>query len=368
MALAITNVAGTLSNGQSVVITGTDFGATGPTIEMFDDFEGGTNGNDIENQSAKLGAWGDSADRDSATYSNLNARGGSSSLSMRFWCGATGTEDYQQIRDSLSNATYVYQSWWTLMPSGQEWPGHSISNVNYKLSWLGAAGGWPDNDYAALVVLGDPPSVAFTAGCDDPGDGPGQRYGYVDEGGIDIADFNMAIGTWIRFSAYFKGSESAGEVKFWQVSSEGNEQLSLTNSNPYTQDDGHPWTWINFPGYARGETGTYPQFDDIYIATGAAAQARIEIGNNATYANCTNLAVCTPTAWANGEITCTLRTGSFASDASCYLFVIDSSGSASSGYGITLGGISSSSILHYAINTPSMSATHKMNRRLHPKI
>src|SRR5574340_127762 len=39
-----TGVSGTVSNGQSITVTGTGFGATGPNIRIFDDFETGTNG------------------------------------------------------------------------------------------------------------------------------------------------------------------------------------------------------------------------------------------------------------------------------------------------------------------------------------
>lgn len=42
---AITGVGGTVSNGQTITISGTGFGSSGPTIAIFDDFEKGTNWN-----------------------------------------------------------------------------------------------------------------------------------------------------------------------------------------------------------------------------------------------------------------------------------------------------------------------------------
>jgi len=43
----ITGVSGTITNGSEITITGSDFGANGPTVHIFDDFESGTVGNNI---------------------------------------------------------------------------------------------------------------------------------------------------------------------------------------------------------------------------------------------------------------------------------------------------------------------------------
>lgn len=78
-------------------------------------------------------------------------------------------------------------------------------------------------------------------------------------------------------------------------------------------------------------------FDDVYFDT---TWQRVEIGDNATYASCTHREIQIPTVWADGSITFTANTSGFTSaeqGAGLYLFVVDSTGAASSGYRIQTG-------------------------------
>ena len=56
---AISGVQGTISNGTSITITGSGFGATGPTIQVFDDFDKGATNSKISTTSgsAQVGQW-----------------------------------------------------------------------------------------------------------------------------------------------------------------------------------------------------------------------------------------------------------------------------------------------------------------------
>ncbi len=78
-------------------------------------------------------------------------------------------------------------------------------------------------------------------------------------------------------------------------------------------------------------------FDDFYVATGPNARARVEIGNQPVYQDCTNLAIITPTNWRNNAITATVRAGSFQSG-EAYLFVVDANGNVSNGLGVKING------------------------------
>ena len=71
-------------------------------------------------------------------------------------------------------------------------------------------------------------------------------------------------------------------------------------------------------------------YDDIYIDN---SWARVEIGDAATYANCTHREIQIPTAWSSTEITAIANYGSFNDGEQVYLFVVDEDGEASSGYG-----------------------------------
>ena len=73
-------------------------------------------------------------------------------------------------------------------------------------------------------------------------------------------------------------------------------------------------------------------YDDVYIDY---TWQRVEIGDSATYANCTHREIQQPTAWTDGEITVTINQGSFADCSNVYLFVVDTSGLSNfaTGYG-----------------------------------
>jgi hypothetical protein len=70
-----------------------------------------------------------------------------------------------------------------------------------------------------------------------------------------------------------------------------------------------------------------PTFDDVYVAIGTGAQARVEIGDAATYATSKNLSMATVTSWGDTSITATVRQGSFSNLNNAYLYVIDANGS-----------------------------------------
>jgi hypothetical protein len=69
--------------------------------------------------------------------------------------------------------------------------------------------------------------------------------------------------------------------------------------------------------------------DDVYVDT---TWARVMVGNASTLANSTHREIQIPSAWSDTEITVTYNQGSFANQETCYLFVVDSDGTASAGY------------------------------------
>jgi hypothetical protein len=74
--------------------------------------------------------------------------------------------------------------------------------------------------------------------------------------------------------------------------------------------------------------------DDVYIDN---TQARVELGNNPVFANCTHREIQIPTAWSDTEITVQFNQGTFQVGDQAYLFVIDEDGNASAGYPIVIG-------------------------------
>jgi len=333
----ISDVTGTVSNGQTITISGTDFGATGPTILVFDDFELGSNGTSLSDQvrSAQVGSWRDLSSMSPyfATYSNLNVHGGSLAMRNNWGSGGDGQEGQRFISPtSTSLFSQVYISFWTYLPAGQNVPAGGLG-PNWKVWWL-STDDLHQNDYASEIIS-DPPthtSMAWVDGSQTRICAPTCEY----------VSFSFTKGRWLRWEAYLSASTSAGTVSLWHTDSGQARNLFGTASGRTIDDGTTGWRYIHFPGFGRYDTNSSTYYDDIYVATGTGARARVELGNNATYSFCTNLAICTPTSWGASSITATVRSGAFASG-SAYLFIVDSSGNASSGYAVTIGSSSGGS-------------------------
>jgi hypothetical protein len=340
---SISSVTGTMTNGSSITIAGSGFGS-GPTVVLFDDFEKGTNGANISTTtgSATVNNWTSSTGGGVPTYSNAAKHSGS--LALQSYTDTSNAAQSSVV--SFTASTGIFVSYWLYRPTGTNWPINNWKTAWWFKSPFSASPGAMD-DYTGAVISGDagPDTqgvIAFAFGCDDPGLNTPNRYGYS-VGGTwgTVTAQQFALGTWTRQAYYSTGSLTVGVAKAWETGPSGTVQ-QLNDSGLYTMDSAiisaGGWDTLSVPGYAGGtDSGTINMYyDDVYVATGANAQARVEIGNNATYANCTNLAIITPTSWATGSIAATVRAGSF-SAGSAYLFVTDSTGATSSGYAITMG-------------------------------
>jgi hypothetical protein len=109
------------------------------------------------------------------------------------------------------------------------------------------------------------------------------------------------------------------------------------------------WTRFNIPGWFVGGTNVRAIYDDIYVATGQNARARVVIGNAQNYASCTKTALLIPNSWTNSSISAEFYPGEFQFGENAYLFVIDADGNVSDGFSITIGSVNS----NIAIQAPS---------------
>lgn len=83
--------------------------------------------------------------------------------------------------------------------------------------------------------------------------------------------------------------------------------------------------------YLRTDEGASLQnsWESVYVDN---TWARVEIGNNAVYASCTQREIQIPQSWNDSGIAVTVNRGAFATIKSLYLFVIDGSGAVSPGF------------------------------------
>lgn len=327
----ITGVSGTVSNGQSITILGSGFGANGPSVLVFDDFERGTNGESLSLNLANVGVWDGIQTSANSEYSSSNKISGN--LAARFDSYNFPPNAHPNIYvDAPVPFNSFYISWWGLIPSGDIFPGCGYGGCNWKTIWVNSITG-SVNEGDVTVSAGGPSGWAIFGNSYPLGEGYWLKESYP-----SLVDVDLPNGTWHRFQFYVKGrSDSTGEERIWLTTSSGNTRLVMNRSKQTVDPaniDMRQRFYVN--GYVRPTPNSHPTFDDVYIAYGENAQARVEIGNADTYTGCSSLTMCTPTSWGDSSIVCTVRQGNLpAGDA--WIYITDANGNRTSGYRVTMG-------------------------------
>jgi hypothetical protein len=316
---SIENVTGSIADGDSITISGNGFGDNGPNLELFDDFEKGANGTDIETGpgSATVGEWTSSSGAILPQYSNLEALSGQMSFRADFTAVGVAQSWTSQVEKVFSEpTTEFFGCWWWLIPAGTNVPGEGASNgVNWKTVWIMDGFQGNDDDLFMPVIMG--PTYSMFSG-----NTSAYRTG---------VDLNWSKGQWKRIWVWLKGSTTAsGQVNMWELTGSKVEEAANDNNvqvySTSRSDQPHEWGQIHINAYGRPTSNCYPSFDDVYLATGPNARARIEIGNAPNYMACTNLTICTPDSWSDTSIIATVRQGRFQAQEGAFLYVFDANG------------------------------------------
>lgn len=321
----ISNVSGSITHGESITINGLNFGPKGPDIVIFDDFEKGVNGEDIMigPDSAQVGGWDQIEGTRKPKYDNSNMISGS--LAFRADMSEYWRELVTAFLPELTRKVFI--SRWQLIPEGTFVPGYmTTDSINWKTIWIQGAGTTDDDLTLPTFLQGvtSPESVTFVAA------GNHNPYG-------KYFTLDFEYGRWQRLWLYINGGyDNDGEFYYWELTDSGVMQR-VYDQNFTTLYEGGIFERVCLNGYGRSTQNSYPTFDDVYIATGDAAMARVEIGDQPIYEDCTNLAITTPTSWSDNSIATTIRQGSFQDGETAYIFVVDANGSVSeNGYLITI--------------------------------
>lgn len=327
---AIDTATGTFSDGETITVSGTGFGATGPNVVFYDSFEKGTSGTllSLAAGGADIGRWDVMSGNDGpeSRYSNAYSHGGSNSMMTDFRTsyGQGPITFYPNVQN-----TDLLISFWVNVPNNV--PGVNGESPNWKLFWIG--------DWSDGFPYGSDMSVECTyADCT-----PSEGISFLDDtaaparyDGI-MYNPNFSIGVWRRVTIAMKNATSGAYVWQQEVSA-GGYQIADSQTNVVTAHTDDPWNMLAVPGFGRSDTQARVYTDDVYIATGAGARARVEIGDEDTYTECTNLAIATPTSWGDTSVTATVRQGSFDAEDSAYLYVVHADGSVNAtGRPVTIG-------------------------------
>lgn len=328
-AVEVLGVTGDLTNGATVTVTGTGFGTkTTATPISWDDFEGGTDGNQLG--SPVIGpTWTFLTQAPNPSYSTQNKHSGLKSALIQWKIYSISSFGW----DNKGPYGELYLSFWRYMDPQvpAELP------FNHKILYLfGDHNIYPENtdscgfetpqfmigavmwnsDHWRYAVQSCPTSQwVFPAGTPD--------------------NWAKTIQKWQRWEVYAKldspYTESNGQIKGWI---DGQLIYNLSGLN---------LTDVNglFKGFRLGNMfqGYHPDgtdksyFDDVYVDF---TQARIEIGDAPTWSANTHREIQIPSAWSATSTTITLNQGSFDTLEGKYLYVIDADGNVNAnGYLLT---------------------------------
>lgn len=320
---AISAVEGNVSEGSVVSVRGSDFGEAGPVVILFDDYEKGKDGSPISTApgSARVGQW--SLALGDIRYSTDHAHSGAKAARSEWADAASGGIPQTQL--NFPGSTRVFLSWWQYLPRDKDVPGtNNAERANWKLFWLWSDP-FPGSDY--LTVLLGPSSYAM-AGDDTRPPARSHIPGYMRT--------HFARGKWMRYQLYFQGGQTDGAIEYAELSGSGLDTI-VDAARLNTTRPGSSWNRLTMPGYGRQDANSQTYVDDVYVARGPGARARVELGDREAYAKCTRLALTTPLSWKSDRVTTTIRSGGFVENDAAYLFVIDSDGNASRGFPVTIG-------------------------------
>lgn len=333
---SITSYSGTVSDGNSITISGSDFG-TKTTVAplVFEDFDtndtGRQDGDTLRGESCSdYGTWIDDANDTTPTFEADDVRTGSTLSSYHpLDCNNTSANHAPStITFSDSHKPTVLISYWLRM----DWANMSGSG-NIKIMRMRIAeDSWTyEGDTSTSLRMGahgDLTDAYFTMYMESGGaDWPGEAVGPT------TLNFTLSQATWQHYILMFSASDddtANGTATIWQ---DGN--LLIDTDVMETWDDSDEWERLTFGWYCALYTGgdVDIKYDDIYVDD---TWQSVWIGNDSTWASCSHREVQIPTSWSTTSITATVNQGSF-SDGTAYLFVIDENGDPSSGYEITLG-------------------------------
>ncbi len=313
---SVLNVSGTTEKGETVTITGSNFGSHADYDEntedaylcvIWDDFETGTHDPDWDTD------WGDPAyqyldiitgemNRANSTYVARSVRGGDKYSNFSIYSDNYATK-------------YVYMSCWRYF--------YDLSTTNYT----------NDKIFRVYPSSGDSDWVCVIAWDGDGYGANASRFLWIVEN-TTMSTLGVSLNSSCEKSWHFYEillDINAETLKMYQ----DGYLVADSSGEDFGALDAHR---IIFDTYSQESSDTaYTYSDDLYISH---TQARVMIGDASTFENSHHREMQIPLDWSSTSIQIQFNPGSFAENAEAYLYVINSDGEVnSSGYAITIGDV-----------------------------
>jgi hypothetical protein len=349
---SVRGLAGTASNDQTVVISGTGFGSNNLRQEWLGGTTGVIDAQAVGTRFDQLGRTGWSLMQPSTpTYPRVNAeRSWSNGKSLVF--DTRGTTEYKQTLfydtgaagyTNLYTNALIYLDHDTLMSGSYlQWKimrWYKVADVLDHINNL--SGAYMSNPMGSGHV------GVFTGWNTDQGQ---YVYWFNTDGRQNLP----GRGAWYRYETWLRMNSSPGTA-------DGRFRVRVTNPNTGAVVTDNTINNMVFNG--RGDTGNfrylvlqnyfgnasdggYSQadnahgvawWDDIYVSQ---SEARVEVCSQSTYAACTSREIQPASAWSDTSSSVKLNRGNKSDMASTYLYVVDSTGAVNSqGYRVEAGAV-----------------------------
>jgi len=279
------------STQRSITISGTGFGTkaqAGPVL--FDDFESGTTGNQLENQAATIGKWQTGAGSANPVYTDSVVRSGARACKTPF----TAT-DYNSSLCLNLDFTVAYLDYWTYVAPLDALP-HGFSR-NWKPFRLYGAS---DGIQSGITSLS--------------GNQNGIAYFLDTAGGVDVTKWiaGYPVGTWFHIQYWLRMNDlgvSNGAVRVRideQKAGASSIVLRKTNAPMDQLRIGHYWATDPVAEWPYSNSGASVYVDDVYFDT---SWARVELGDAADYAATKHREIQIVTSWSDSAVSFVPRRG-----------------------------------------------------------
>lgn len=339
----INGVTGTVSNGSTLVISGSGFGTkTTAAPWIFERFESGTPYDlDITSSSGDIDPQLSTEYAYCGTHS-LNTQNGLPDGTSVLGRNGFARYNFPHTLTEGENVFISFKQRWSWGLRRCDGPSHATVDFQIK-NWRIAS-----LDY----FLGSPNIINYDySDCGDYSTDwdPRSSIQHNDsDGSAVLTDWweypggvePLVEGAWHTWEIQVKQSTTV--TYGWEVwlARNGERHLVSDNFSPLFRAGDTGFThvligdWIDsFAGYLSS------YWDDLYVDN---SWARVMLGDASTIDACGVLEVQTPTAWSANSVSVSANTGLFTSGQTVYLFVYDSSGVSSNGFPVTIAGTSTS--------------------------
>lgn len=329
----ITALLGDVDEGQPLVICGRGFGTQGPTTFFLDDFESGQIGAALQ-PDATRGQWLDP----SGTYVDDAALSGANALLVADHIETEGRgvgavlafpDDQGDFGLKHFNEFFVH---WSMRDLG-DFPGHDSTPTSFasdssaKDVWVMYGDRGDNYDYSCSQGSCNGNDIVLAT---HTGRGSFKIDGNTTSTGWWLGDY-WAFQQWNTLSTYLKINPeapygpatgvfehlTAGQGVYRSTYDEGVLREDLTEIPPV-------WDRLKFGAWYRSAGDVRRLMDEIYVAVGPGAAARVEIANAPNFDDATRAVISPVRTWSDTRIEVDLRLADLAdSEDALYLFVVD---------------------------------------------